>query len=52
MLALAPCGKCKGKFVVNCLDLNQRLPVRPVPHAFARRQDQKIERRRRALLAA
>ena len=23
MLALAPCGKCKGKFVVNVLDLNR-----------------------------
>ncbi|THC46210.1 flagellar transcriptional regulator FlhC [Massilia sp. Mn16-1_5] len=23
MLALAPCGKCKGKFVVNALDLNR-----------------------------
>ena len=22
MLAMAPCGKCGGKFVVNCLDLN------------------------------
>jgi len=22
MLAMAPCGKCSGKFVVNCLDLN------------------------------
>jgi flagellar transcriptional activator FlhC len=22
MLALAPCGKCQGKYVVNCLDLN------------------------------
>ena len=23
MLSMAPCGKCKGKFVVNCMDLNQ-----------------------------
>jgi flagellar transcriptional activator FlhC len=23
MLAMAPCDKCKGKFVVDCLDLNQ-----------------------------
>jgi flagellar transcriptional activator FlhC len=23
MLAMAPCEKCKGKFVVDCLDLNQ-----------------------------
>jgi flagellar transcriptional activator FlhC len=23
MLALAPCGKCKGKFVVNVFDLNR-----------------------------
>jgi flagellar transcriptional activator FlhC len=23
MLRLAPCGKCQGKFVVDCLDLNQ-----------------------------
>ena len=22
MLELAPCGKCQGKFVVNCMDLN------------------------------
>ena len=23
MLAMAPCDKCQGKFVINCLDLNQ-----------------------------
>ena len=51
MLAMATCGKCGGKFVVNCLDLNAdyaaacatclRAPARP-----ARRATKRLRRHR------
>ena len=52
MLTMAPCACCSGQVRRQRPGPEPGLPVRPVPHAFARRQDQEGQgRRERSRLA-